>query len=477
MSVATIPSASPLPAPWGPAGAPAWPTGVGAPGSGGFTPAYPILTEEVGYAPSPLSGGGPGGLKSPAGGSSPLGMKVTRALQDVLGWKIKPGDAIGFRGALNQSFQISLTEGHAASKWTPRSYAVQSDLSGGITGAQASVYTMAKTLLDQMLPLVDGLYALDPAADQEYVQALKQLAASQLTNLGQEIGYLGGPRVMRVHQYFQMLLGGTVNLIMPPTGSPPSSASVALVPTGAVPPPPYTPPPYPPGPPLAGFYTNPDQVLGTLGDLRDLLGLRQTAGAGVLTTYINTVDDETNVTNFRIIVDYANSLWNAWSNSIQFFITTATPFLGTQLVIISRQLGVISEIVDEVRFVLDSVFIGPQERQTALLNLAALGGQFSNLPPIFLEDLLSWTQAFVTDEAPAVIQSGGKFGLGEDFCAMIWQLSQQIYGAFQYAYTVGTPPGINTVRVLTSMQKLAGEIYELYTLAYPVGASYLQPRP
>ncbi|HUN43793.1 MAG TPA: hypothetical protein VMU81_26160 [Acetobacteraceae bacterium] len=477
MGVAIIPPAAPLPAPWGPSAAPAWPAGGGAPGGGGFTPAFPILTEEVGFPPSPLAGGLAGGPKSPAAGGSPLGMKVTRALQDVLGWKLKAGDATGFLGALNQSFQVSLVEGHAASKWTPRSYVVQSDLSGGITGAQASVYTMANTLLGQMLPLVDGLYALDPAADQEYVTALKQLATSQLTNLGQEIGYLGGPRVMRVHQYFQMLLGGTVSLTMPPVGGPPSAASVALVPTPAVPPPPYTPPPYAPGPPAPGFYTDPDQVMGTLGDLRDLLGLRQNPGAGVVTSYINTIDDETNVTNFRIIVDYANSLWNAWQNSIQFFITTSTPFLGTQLVIISRQLGVISEIVDEVRFVLDSVFIGPQERQTALLNLALLGGQFTNLPPIFLEDLLSWTQAFVTEEAPAVIQSGGKFGLGEDFCAMIWQLSQQIYGAYQYAYQMGTPPGINTVRVLTSMQKLAGEMYELYTLAYPVGSSYLQPRP
>ena len=122
-------------------------------------------------------------------------------------------------GALNQSFQLSLVEGHVASKWTPRSYAVQSDLSGGITGAQASVYTLAKTLVDQALPLINGLYALDPAADQEYVTALKQLATDQLTSLCQEIGYLGGPRVMRVHQYFQMLMGGHVDLNL--AGPPP----------------------------------------------------------------------------------------------------------------------------------------------------------------------------------------------------------------------------------------------------------------
>ena len=144
-------------------------------------------------------------------------------------------------GALNQSFQLSLVEGHVASKWTPRSYAVQSDLSGGITGAQASVYTLAKTLVDQALPLINGLYALDPAADQEYVTALKQLATDQLTSLCQEIGYLGGPRVMRVHQYFQMLMGGRVDLNL--AGPPPIAQ---IVPPPPPPPPPnlLTPPPY-----------------------------------------------------------------------------------------------------------------------------------------------------------------------------------------------------------------------------------------
>jgi hypothetical protein len=461
------------------------PSGIG---PGGFTDNFPILTEEVGYPPSPLAGlngGSPRQGSNGRGSSSSLGPVVTRALQDVLGWKVKSGDAAGFMGALNQSFQLSVMEGHVASKWTPRSYAVQSDLSGGITGAQASVFTMAKTLVDQMLPLIDGLYALDPASDQQYVSALKQLATEQLTNLCQEIGYLGGPRVMRVHQYFQTLMGGRVQLSL--AGTPPTAQ---LLPPPPQPPPSslLTPPPYAapttPAPVLANFYTDPDTVYGTLGDLRDVLGLQQ-IGPGAV-NYINTVDDETNVTNFRIVVDYVNSLWNGWSNNIQFFVTTATPFLGTQLVIISRQLGVVSEAVNEVRFVLDSVFIGPAERQTLLLQLATLapGGLpladprtlFANVPPIYLEDLLSWTQGFVADEAPGIIQSGGKFGLGEEFCAMVWQLALQIWGALCFAPTTGLP-GLTTSRVATSLQKLAAALYELYTLAYPVGQTYLPPRP
>ena len=77
----------------------------------------------------------------------------------MLGWKLKDGDPKGFTGALTQSFTLAEVEGHIESRWTPRTYAVQTDLSGGITGAQASVYSRAKDALDQSLPLLDGLYA------------------------------------------------------------------------------------------------------------------------------------------------------------------------------------------------------------------------------------------------------------------------------------------------------------------------------
>ena len=47
-----------------------------------------------------------------------------------------------------------------------------------------------------MLPLIDGLYPLDPAAYLD-VAGGQELVTSQLTNLCSEIGYLGGPRVGR----------------------------------------------------------------------------------------------------------------------------------------------------------------------------------------------------------------------------------------------------------------------------------------
>src|ERR1700720_2188686 len=84
--------------------------------------AFPLLTEEVGYPPSPLarpSGGPSVGVP----GASPLGQIAAKAVADVLGWKPKAGDAKGFVGALTQAFTLTEVEGHIESKWAPRSYA------------------------------------------------------------------------------------------------------------------------------------------------------------------------------------------------------------------------------------------------------------------------------------------------------------------------------------------------------------------
>jgi hypothetical protein len=100
--------------------------------------------------------------------------------------------------------------------------------------------------------------------------------------------------------------------------------------------------------------------------------------------YVNTVEDEQDVTNYRILCDYLTSLAQSWVNNIMFFgLDTTKAFLGTQIVLLSRQLSVIGETVGEVRFALDSVFIGPSERQTLQLEFA------NGDPAMFVEDLLS----------------------------------------------------------------------------------------
>jgi hypothetical protein len=422
--------------------------------------AYPILTEEVGYPPSPLAaptGGSPAGISG-----SPLGQIAAKAVADVLGWKPKAGDSKGFLGALTQSFSLTEVEGHTESKWTPRTYAVQSDLSGGISGAQASVFARANEAVNQSLPLLDGLYPLDTEADAQDVTALKAIIRSQLTELISELGLSGGPRVTRVNQIFQLVLGTPFARVIPPQ----------------LPLPPNT------------TETEPDNLGGLLGQLRDEMGLWSVVVANrtiTRTVLTNTVDQEQDVTNYRILADYITSLQQSWLNSQQFFgLQTTTPFFGTQLVILSRQLSVVGDAVDEVRFTMDSVFITPSERQTLMLIFHPtvtlphrlprpqnIGDNRTNSQPMFIEDLLSWIQRFATEEGPRLIQDGGKFGVGNSVLPVVVLLRNLVLGAINPANIGGLPRGYRTPRVQRALQDLSRQLDELAFLSSPI--SYTMP--
>jgi hypothetical protein len=436
---------------------------------------YPLLTEEVGYPPSPLAApsSGAGGVAGGGAGVA-LGQAAVKAIGDVLGWKVKSDDPKGFIGALTQSFSLTEVEGHIEAKWTPRTYAVQSDLSGGLTGAQASIYNRAKEALDQALPLLDGLYALRPEAIPEDVEALKDIARSQMTALVQELGTPGAPRIVRINQYFLLLLGQDMNQIIaattPPGGPPPAAPSAYLV---------TEPDSIPPASDTvwgkagkAGSATPPAWFTpaSTLGTLRDELGLWSvypgTIQGVVEQVLINTIEDEQNVTNFRLLVDYLTSLAVSWINNQQFFpfalSAKPTPFFGTQLVLLSRQLLSVSEDVDDIRFAMDSVFLGPSERQTLQVNFG--GGTV-----MFFEDFASWVQTFATTEGPQLIQSGGKFGVQNSFLPVIQNFQIMANAAVDpNPANVALPRGFHTARVQRALQQLSDDLQQLINLASQV---------
>jgi hypothetical protein len=384
----------------------------------------------MGAVPSLGSGGG-------------LGQTALKAVADVLGWKVKAGDVGGFTGALTQAFTLTEVEGHVQATWVPRTYAVQSDLSGGISGAQASLYSRAKYTLDQALPLLAGLKALNPAADPEDLEALRAVVNSQMVQLVGELPYAGGPRVSRVTQYFSLLLGQPLT-------------STTMV------------------------QTDPDRVGGTLGNLRDVFGLATlvySGGVGTPNTLVNTIDDEQDTTNFRVLSDYMTSLAQSWISNLPFFgLLTTTPFFGTQLVLISRQLSVAAEMVDELRFALDSVFIGPSERQTLEIQFSTFDPATGlSDQPLFLEDLLLWIQSLVTDEAPSVIQSGGKFGVFQ-VLQVVTQLQRLITGAVS-PLNSDVPPAYFSPRVTIALQTLSDQLTELVSIVQPVATAQLPINP
>jgi hypothetical protein len=394
--------------------------------------AYPVLTEEIGYPPSPLARSS--GMTAP-GQPGSVGQIATKAISDVLGWQVK-NDQKAFVGALTASFPVTLDEGRTVARWTPRSYAIQTDLSGGITGAQASIYTRAKDALDQSLPLLEGLYPLFQEAKPEDVTAIRASVSSQFSDLVSELGQMGGPRVARLTQLFSLLLGQ----------------------------------PFPIDPALALTFpvqTNPDLIGGSLGRLRAEFGF------GTDDDLINTVVDEQNATNFRIISDYVTSLVQSWLNNLPFFgLGAPRPFFGTQLVLLSRQLSVVVETINEVRFTMDSVFIGPAERQTLRIRFASPVDD----PDMFFEDLMSWIEQFASEEGPRMIQDGGKFAVRESFVPIAERLQHLVDGARHPAFGNEIPPGYRTVRVQNALRDLSAQLQQLLDLALPIGHA-ITPEP
>jgi hypothetical protein len=383
---------------------------------------YPVLTEEIGSRISPVgipTGGGGGGISN-------LGQVALQAVSDVLGWKPSTTDPKGFVGALTQSFTITDVEGHVESTWKPRSYAVQTDLGGGITGAQASLYMRAKDALDTSLSLLDGLYPLDPEADPEYVKALREMARSQMTEIVKELGAVGLPSILRIDTYFGILVGQS------PAGT--NSTPVQF---------------------------DPDAIGGTLGQLRDTYGIYFRGNP-----FNNSVGDEQDITNFRVISDYMTSLMQSWIANRDFFrLGTKHPaFFGTQLVLLSRQFNVIAETVNEVRFTLDSVFIGANERQTLVLEFA----DETSLPSMFLEDVLVEVEKFVTDEGPRLLRDGGKISVTNNILPVVESLQNMVEQAHDPENLNELPRGFRTARVQNALADLQDQLQKLFELTEQV---------
>jgi len=402
--------------------------------------AYPLLTEQVSFPPSPGATAATTVVAPGVAGGAALGQTAAKALSDVLGWKANVADPKGFVGSLTQAFTLTEVEGHTEATWNPRTYAVQTDLGGGITGAQASLYTRAKDALDQSLPLLDGLYPLDPDADPEYVKALREMARSQMSEIVKELGTPGGPSVLRVNTYFQILLGQ--QKIQSLLGKKNIMGQVQF---------------------------DPDQIEGTLGTLRDTYGIYF-----LKNPFSNSIEDEQDITNFRVISDYITSLLQSWISNGQFFLLglpSQPAFFGTQLVLISRQYSVIAETVNEVRFALDSVFIGPGERQTLLLQFA----DHTSFPAMFLEDMLREIEDHATDEGPRLLQDGGRISVTNNILPIVRNYKELVKQSHRPTNLGSLPDGYRTVRVQRALDDLHDQLKALIDLAIPVGQQVPPP--
>jgi hypothetical protein len=407
---------------------------------------YPILTES--FSPRSLGSGQSSGSGSYVNGANGLGQSATLAISDVLGWKANSSDAKGFLSALTQSFSLNEVEGHIQSQWKQRSYTVQSDLGGSITGAQASLYARAQDVQQACSPLLDSLYPLDPNADPEYVNALREMARSQIAEIVKQFGTVP-PSILRVNKYFQILLGSEVF-----SQSSSSEATPRIV---------------------HHIQPDPDLVGGTLGEIRKMYGIYFTHN-GKDNPYSNTVEAEQDITNFRMISDNLTSLLLTWLSNRKFFelqVNQLPAFFGTQLVLISRQLNVIAETVEEVRFALNSVFIGPNERQTLLL----VFHDHRLLPAMYLEDILNEIVFSVSDEIPRLLNDGGRIAVNNNVLPVMQTLMNMIEGARDPKNIDDLPDGFRTMRVRRTLDDLRDQLIQLFAQGQKVGINVPQPLP
>ncbi|MFF4273889.1 carboxypeptidase regulatory-like domain-containing protein [Streptomyces sp. NPDC001536] len=391
------------------------PQGAGPPPAG--TPAdqnlvdlatFPVLTESIG-------GAGRTAVQQGGDRSSGYAQSVEGALRDVLGWR--PGsNTSGFQAALTGAFELREVQGHTEFTWHPRGYAVQADL-GALTGAQASIHQRARNALEQITPLLDGLTPLDPAADVQDAEAIRVIIRTELGELVDELAVEGGPRIQRVDELFNLLLGDR----------------------------------------RSGTRPDPDAVGGQFAQLRDRFGL---SGAR-----IGTLDEERIVTNFRIVVDHVLALAAGWDTDRDLFSgTTDRTALGTVLIRLSRSLDVVAQSVEELVFALESVFVDAAQRQTIRLDFGGAA------PSILLSDLLDWVVRVSTAEGPRLIQDAGKDGVIA-LRPVLVNLTNLVRGTQRLAdpnqrgNDPNLPGGLRTPRVLRALRELSGQLDDTARLA------------
>jgi hypothetical protein len=326
----------------------------------------------------------PSSMVNANGNGGSLQSIVDCALTEVLGRNLK-SDPKAFLNSLNQTFTAKQINGRNEYEWNPRTYAcVQNDLGGTVSGAQASLYHRAKAALNDAMPLLEKLHALNPAADQQNMEAMRGIIRTEMIELVNELGATGGPRVQRVDSLFQVIIGSAEE-----------------------------------------NDSSNENLGGQLKNLADVFGLSP--------EHVNTVEEEQNYGNFLIIRDYIVSLRDNWDDYVGE--SESGAFIGPQLVLLSQALSTIAESVSDVYKIMDLVFLGSSERQAVLIDFRTLKsppgmpkdiafplpdgtGYLKKdlarlVPPMTVEGLLSWAWRFGSEEGPALAKTGGKLGIAE----------------------------------------------------------------
>jgi len=196
---------------------------------------------------------------------------------------------------------------------------------------------------------------------------------------------------------------------------------------------------------------NPDVVQGQLGTLRQRFALTA--------DWIEKIDDERVVTNFRVIVEQILALQASWNSDRDLLaVIDSRASLGTILIWLSRGLEAVCESVSDLSFALDSVYIDAAQRQVIELTFGP--GQ----PPLLLSDLLDWIVTASRDEGPRLIQDAGKDGV-RAFAPILRRLRGLVGHTKEAIKNPDMPPGLKTPRVKRAFDVLHDQLREATRLA------------
>ena len=123
----------------------------------------------------------------------------------------------------------------------------------------------------------------------------------------------------------------------------------------------------------------------------------------------------------------------------------------------------IAETVNEVRFALDSVFIGPNERQALLLEFTDQA-----LAPMFLEDVLTEVESFASDEGPRLLRDGGKISVTNNIFPVVQSHQNLVEEAHEPLNINVLPDGFKTASVRNSLDDLNDQLEALVVLIQQV---------
>jgi hypothetical protein len=369
-----------------------------------------VLEQSVGNEPTIYDNGT--SRSSATTSTNSLTLQVERALTQVLGRS--PGRGTdGFVTALNSAFPTG-KDGNVLA--TPARSIVSlyspdaEGLSGQLSVEQANLYRQASIIGNDALKVLDGLQPFNPTADIDAVEALRALIRSQIRSLIDEFGRLDEPRKERVENFFSALG-------LPDNGRDSSLGGGSLL---------------------------------QLGRAMRLDG----SNFGKFDFIPVTVDDETQVAGYQLLLNYVRTLQDSWRRFTPIPDNIEAKVAGGYSQRLSRvniMLPVIADSNISFMSALDSVGFTQSERRsdaalfttlelTTLTNFSQVtidtntstgSITFSiTLPDITVNDFDEWVDRFTTMEAPSLLSESGQFGL--DFVTdqadtLFWTIAAVLY--------------------------------------------------